>query len=935
MKKNYAYTFKNYQPKWRQLCLVFCSLCLFITPFVSNTAHAANTHDKSLSKIEEVANITYREDQFNVRIGDGTSKQLDCDRNPTTLPAYVTLNGEEIKEGVTYSWAGPNDYRSTQQAATIYEPGDYTLVATHIATGATATATQSVMRMPKPQGSAGPDKVLTRENPTVRLEGSVADDSYQFIWYAIDGGKIVSDRYTLNPVVDAPGTYHLVITNRRSKCSMYDVVKVTREEEENPLRAIINPYGAPQLGCDPSEFYTMTARALFNNEAVEEGITYQWNGPNGYTANKKEVRVTEAGEYTLTVTDTNRNLTATSEPFKINRYTIPEGSAGPDKVLTRDNPTVTLEGSVLNNSGSPTWHAGYDGGNIVSGHKTLNPVVDAPGTYSLVLSSGRCTTLYTVKVTREEEENPLRAVIQTWNVPQLSCDPSDFFRMTARAYYDNGQDLGEGIIYQWNGPNGYTSNEKEVLVKDAGEYTLTVTDTDRNLTATSEPFRVSRYTLPEGSAGPEKVLTCKNRTVTLEGSGHGMVSWTASHGGNIVSGHRTLNPVVDAPGIYTMELNLMRGGCVSYFVVKVIREEDMTVSATGGQLDCTSGTVQLTSSSSAENATYRWIGPNGYTSAEQNPVVKVAGTYTLNVTDTDGGCTATTSTVVTPAAIAMETTQHVIDFDSKPRGLISSIDTEAGPVAIIGRKRLPDGTYAPENHAAIFDSQDPTGDDTNLYTVDWGQVLIINEDQTDYPDASQWGGELILDFSAIGPVVMESFRIVGMDDFEDMSWVYLYDKDGKELNKVYLKPLGINSKQLVHLGNTRGVMKMKVVLDGRDGSNDLAGSAAIDNIKFHVESSTNNPCNALVAANITHMKAYPTSFSDNATLEFIVRETDNYSINLYDTQGMLVKQLKQGTARAGELTTVELNGRELKEGMYFAKLVSGKTSHTFKLILRR
>jgi hypothetical protein len=88
-------------------------------------------------------------------------------------------------------------------------------------------------------------------------------------------------------------------------------------------------------------------------------------------------------------------------------------------------------------------------------------------------------------------------------------------------------------------------------------------------------------------------------------------------------------------------------------------------------------------------------------------------------------------------------------------------------------------------------------------------------------------------------------------------------------------------------------------------------------------------------ANITHSKAYPTAFSDQATVEFIVRETESYSINLYDAQGMLVKQLQSGTARAGEMTRVEVNGRDLKEGMYFARLVGSSGSKTFKLILKR
>ncbi len=683
----------------------------------------------------------------------------------------------------------------------------------------------------------------------------------------------------------------------------------------------IDCYGTPIVA------YT---HVYLNGDEVNEGLTYKWSGPNGFSSEGSGPTISEPGDYTVVVTHVATGLTATATR-EISQRPRPEGSAGPDKVLTRDNPTVTLEGSVVNNSGQPTWLAS-DGGNFVSGYRTLNPIVDAPGTYTLVLQDGRgCKTEYTVKVTREEE-NTFTAEIGFSNVPELDCAGSNSVTMIGFAYL-NEEPIQEGITYQWSGPNGYTAEGKNVTVTEPGDYTLLVKEANGNLTAsTSHTIKSPVY--PTGSAGPDQKLTCQNSSVTLEGSGSGNVIWFASHGGNIVSGERTFNPVVNAPGIYTMILTDVKSGCKIEDEVKVVREEVLTVSATGGQLDCASGTVQLTSSTSAENATYSWTGPNGYTSAEQNPVVKVAGTYTLTVADSDGGCSASTSVVVTPSSTEVTMTQYLIDFDDQPRGLISSINTEAGPVAIMGRKRMPDGSFAPENYAAIFDSQDPTGDDTNLYTVDWGQVLIINQYQNDYPDATQWGGELILDFSAIGPVTMESFRVVGMDDFEDMSWVYLYDKDGKELNKVYLKPLGMNSKQLVHLGNTRGVMKMKVVLDGRDGSNDLAGSAAIDNIKFSMESATNSPC-MTAAENFTHAMAYPTAFSDQATVEFIVRETENYTINLYDAQGMLVKQLQTGTARAGEMNRVVVNGRDLKEGMYFARLVGDSGAKTLKLVLKR
>ena len=50
---------------------------------------------------------------------------------------------------------------------------------------------------------------------------------------------------------------------------------------------------------------------------------------------------------------------------------------------------------------------------------------------------------------------------------------------------------------------------------------------------------------------------------------------------------------------------------------------------------------------------------------------------------------------------------------------------------------------------------------------------------------------------------------------------------------------------------------------------------------------------------------------------------------------MLIKKLDAGTARAGELTSIKVNGRDLKEGMYLARLVSDSGSHTFKLVLKR
>jgi hypothetical protein len=68
-----------------------------------------------------------------------------------------------------------------------------------------------------------------------------------------------------------------------------------------------------------------------------------------------------------------------------------------------------------------------------------------------------------------------------------------------------------------------------------------------------------------------------------------------------------------------------------------------------------SGRIELNSSGNGPG-TYSWVGPNGYTSNLQNPVIEgvplaASGTYTVTYTN-QGGCAATASVVVTVAAAA-------------------------------------------------------------------------------------------------------------------------------------------------------------------------------------------------------------------------------------------------------------------------------------------
>lgn len=169
----------------------------------------------------------------------------------------------------------------------------------------------------------------------------------------------------------------------------------------------------------------------------------------------------------------------------------------------------------------------------------------------------------------------------------------------------------------------------------------------------------------------------------------------------------------------------------------------------------------------------------------------------------------------------------------KAGNYIEQIRTEAGygPIRVYARARNSKGDYVNDNRAMIFDSENPTGDDDDLYTSDWGNVLIIQElGQEREPNDNRWGGDITLTYPE--DVTMKSLRVLDIDnrqdDNENNSWVYLYDANGKELRKTQLVPKGDNSKQTVDLGSTPGVRVLKVVLDGEG----IVGSAAIDNIAF-------------------------------------------------------------------------------------------------------
>ncbi len=122
--------------------------------------------------------------------------------------------------------------------------------------------------------------------------------------------------------------------------------------------------------------------------------------------------------------------------------------------------------------------------------------------------------------------------------------------------------------------------------------------------------------------------------------------------------------------------------------------------------------------------------------------------------------------------------------------------------------------------AMIFNTDLPTGGDSDLATSNLGNVLIISEDgDMSDPDDNANGGTFAFAFETASVVKSLTFL-----DIEETAEIKLFDADGNVIDTIHVSATGNNGQKVVHI-DTANVAEMKVT---------LCGSGAIDNLEFDV-----------------------------------------------------------------------------------------------------
>ncbi|MEP3441444.1 MAG: cadherin-like domain-containing protein, partial [Sulfitobacter sp.] len=122
------------------------------------------------------------------------------------------------------------------------------------------------------------------------------------------------------------------------------------------------------------------------------------------------------------------------------------------------------------------------------------------------------------------------------------------------------------------------------------------------------------------------------------------------------------------------------------------------------------------------------------------------------------------------------------------------------------------------DQAMIFDTNAPTGGDSDLATSNLNNVLIISEDgDSSDPDDNAAGGSLTFSFD--DPVTIKSLTFL---DIEETATIRFFDASGDLISEQFVEPTQNNGQSVVQL-SVPGTSSFEIVLQG---------SGAIDNLVF-------------------------------------------------------------------------------------------------------
>ncbi len=460
----------------------------------------------------------------------------------------------------------------------------------------------------------------------------------------------------------------------------------------NPLPGDAQPITGNAAVCpSSSEPYSIPV--------IPDATSYDWTLPSGATissgAGTNSITVdfsAAAASGTITVKGVNAcgNGNAATLDITVKPLPAAAGAITGNATVCLNEQGVIYSVSPVANATSYTWSV-PPGATVTSGAGTSQIVVDYTGALSgnvKVTPVNGCGTGTSSSL-----------AVNVVPLPDISTAvPTDKIDCSGNQITLSGSSSTTGATYSWTAENGghivSGAGGTNPIVDAAGSYIFEVTEPVNGCASTETVVVTENKAAPQNvsiSATHSGIIDCNNPTSTLTATTTSTYpvsySWTATSGGNIVSGGNSASAIVDAGGSYEVSVKNLNTSCVTKNNITITEDVAQpvvtTVSPEPEKLTCTVSSVTLSGNSSTAGSTLNWTGPAGATitnPGSSTPIVDKAGLYTLTVTGTNG-CTATGTvqvsesktlpdiSVLTPASdITCNTSQVTISGSSTTTG---------------------------------------------------------------------------------------------------------------------------------------------------------------------------------------------------------------------------------------------------------------------------
>ncbi len=366
---------------------------------------------------------------------------------PESIDGAIDLTVLDVAEPFEVEWTGPDSFTSNSEDLTGLMPGIYSYLVTGfdgceysgmftVNPASLIDVVSEVSQSCFGQNSGSITLTVTGDNPP-----------FDFEWTGPDGFNSQSEDISNL----AQGTYQVTITDGNACAQVLDFEILSNPE----ILVNISSSGNACFGEAQGTIDIIISGGT-------EPYVVDWNGPDGFSSNLQNLNNLVSGDYALTITDSS----GCSLDSVINVFEPAELIAQETVVSAGCSSTGSLGMiELLISGGTPGYSAEWTGPDgFTSIDFALTDLL--PGIYNYTITDANSCELSGEIEIFEVEPIELNIAVQQISCAGLNNGSADAIIIGGLAPYE----------INWNGPDGFSSTDLNILNLAEGNYTLSITD---------------------------------------------------------------------------------------------------------------------------------------------------------------------------------------------------------------------------------------------------------------------------------------------------------------------------------------------------------------------------------------------------------------------------------------------------------------------------